>query len=70
MESAGADLDVVRLQQQAALLVPVVLQAQDDFLERRPVGDFRRGAGVEGWGWLHERFRNATKAAILSCFAA
>ncbi len=33
MAGAGADFHVVGLQQGAALLVPVLLQAQDDFLK-------------------------------------
>jgi hypothetical protein len=34
VEGAGADFDVIGLEQYAALFVPEVLQAQDDFLER------------------------------------
>ena len=35
VEGAGTDFDVVGLQERAALLVPKLLQTQDDFLEGR-----------------------------------
>ena len=41
MEGAGADFDVVGLQQGTALLVPEILQRQDDLLKSQPLADFR-----------------------------
>ena len=41
VEGAGADFNIVGLEQDTALFVPEVLQAQDDFLKSRPVADFQ-----------------------------
>ncbi len=41
MRSARADFHVIGLQQRAALLVPVVLQCQDDLLKAQPLAELR-----------------------------
>ena len=41
MESAGTDLDIVRLEQRTTLFVPKTLETQDDFLKRRLNGHVR-----------------------------
>jgi hypothetical protein len=41
VEGAGTDLHVIRLQQSAAMAVPIILQAKDDLLKAEHLGAFR-----------------------------
>jgi hypothetical protein len=47
VEGAGADLEVERLDEDATLRGPVMVQAQDQFLESRGGGRRQLARGVE-----------------------